>query len=50
MSEAVFREIVVDNRRARFEGAEAYEAVNKRLKVGDVNDNNGSGGFVGVLV
>ena len=50
MSEAVSRGIVVDNRRTGFEGAEAHEAVNKGPEVGDVDDNDGSGGFAGVPI
>lgn len=50
VSEAVSRGIVVDNRRAGFKGAEAHEAVDKGLEIGDVDDNNGSGGFADVPV
>ncbi len=49
VSEALSGE-VVDDRRAGFEGAEAQEAVDEGPEVGDVDDDDGSGGFAGVPV
>ena len=41
---------VVDDRGAEFEEAEAQEAVDEGPEVGDVNDDDGGGGFAGVPV
>ena len=50
MSEAVSKEIIVDNYRVRFKETEIHEAINKELEMRDVNDNNGSRGFTNVLI